>query len=681
MRFDMILTTCPFCGTGCNMYLEVIDNEIVGVTPLKEHPISKGRLCVLGRNAHRFVSHPERLKKPLKKVNGRFVEIEWDEAIKEIASRLKEIKETYGPDSIGILSSAKCTNEENYLMMKFARAVIGTNNIDHCARLCHASTVTGLAASFGAGAMTNSIPEIPHADCMLITGSNPTSQHPIISGWMMEAKKKGSKLIVIDPREIPISLQADLYLQIKPGTNIAMFNGLANVIIEKGLADIDFIKSRTEGFEEFKQKVKEYTLERVSEITGVAPELIEQAAVMYGSAESAMIFYAMGITQHRSGTDNVKSIANLALLTGNVGRPSSGVNPLRGQNNVQGACDMGALPNVLTGYRATTDEKARRFFEDHWGTSIPEKPGLTIVEMTNAAHEGNLKAMLIMGENPAVTDPNITHVKEALEKLDFLAVIDIFLTETAQLADLVLPAASFAEKEGTFTNTDRRVQRVRKAINPLGESKPDWEIICMLANEMGASGFDFSSPNEIMDEIRQVTPQYKGISYDRLDNGESLQWPCPDENHPGTQYLHAKEFPRGRGKFFALDHQQPHELPSEDYPFTLTTGRVPFHWHSGSVTRRIEPLHNEVPTGFVDISEEDAKKLGIKTGDIVTITSRRGSIKVKAHVSDGIRPGIVFVPMHFIECAANILTDNKGLDPIAKIPELKVSAVNIRKDN
>ncbi len=681
MRFDMILTTCPFCGTGCNLYLEVVDNEIVGVSPAKEHPVSRGRLCVLGRNAHRFVSHPERLKKPLKKVNGKFVEINWNEAIKEIASRLQHVKESYGPDAIGILSSAKCTNEENYLMMKFARAVIGTNNIDHCARLCHSSTVSGLAASFGAGAMTNSIPEIPDTDCMLITGSNPTSQHPIISAWMMEAKERGAKLIVIDPRKVPISQFADLYLPIKPGTNIALFNGIAKVIIDRNLADMDFVSSRTEGFDEFIEKVRDFDLNTVSEVTGVDPKLIEEAALMYGSSEKAMIFYAMGITQHISGTDNVRTIANLAMLTGNVGRPSTGVNPLRGQNNVQGACDMGALPNVLTRYRPVTDELARKEFEALWGVTLPPNVGLTLTEMTNAAYEGNLKAMLIMGENPAVTDPNLNHVKAGLRNLEFLVVIDIFLTETAQLADFVLPAATFAEKNGTFTNTDRRVQLVNKAVDPVGEARADWEIICMLANAMTSNGFDFSSPEEIMKEIREVTPQYRGITYERLRKGESLQWPCPDETHPGTPYLHKDGFPRGKGKFFAVDHKEAHELPDENYPFILTTGRVPFHWHSGSVTRRIESLNKEVPTGTVDINEEDAKILGIHDGDVVSISSRRGTIKVQARISKAIKKGIVFVPMHFVECAVNELTDNKYLDPIAKIPELKVTAVNLRKEN
>ncbi|MBW1974194.1 MAG: formate dehydrogenase subunit alpha [Deltaproteobacteria bacterium] len=681
MPFDIVQTTCPFCGTGCNMYLEVLDDEIIGVNPVRKHPVSRGRLCVLGRNAHRFVRHPERLTKPLKRVDGNFVEISWEQAIDEIASRLSKVKENHGSDAIGVFSSAKCTNEENYLMMKFTRAVLGTNNVDHCARLCHASTVTGLAASFGAGAMTNSIPEISDTNCMLITGSNPTSQHPIIAGWMLEAKERGAKLIVIDPRRIPISLHADLCLPIRPGTNIALFNGLAHVIIKKGLVDEAFIKERTEGFEELEKKVQEYDPERVSKITGVDASLIEKAALMYAEAEKAMIFYAMGITQHSSGTDNVKAIANLAMLTGNVGRPSTGVNPLRGQNNVQGACDMGALPNVFSGYQPVSDDASRQKFENAWGVKLPSSPGLTVVEMTDAALRGDMKAMIIMGENPAITDPDISHVSRALDALDLLVVIDIFMTETAKHADYVLPAATFAEKDGTFTNTDRRVQRVRSALKPVGESRPDWEIICALAKALGSAGFSYESPEEVMEEIRKLTPSYAGISYGRLEAGENIQWPCPSEEHPGTPYLHKDGFPRGKGRFFGIDHVPSKELPDDKYPFIMTTGRVPFHWHSGSVTRRIDMLDREVPTGFVTISFEDAERLGIQDGDEVAVSSRRGSIRVRAMVSGDVKPGVIFVPMHFAECAANELTSHEGLDPVAKIPEFKVCPVKIEKQS
>lgn len=681
MRFDSVLTTCPFCGTGCNFFLEVFDNEVMGVSPVKWHPISRGKLCILGRNAHKFVHHLDRLTTPLKRTGNGFEKISWDQAIDEIAGRIGKIRDQYGSDAVGVLSSAKCTNEENYLMMKFARGVIGTNNVDHCARLCHASTVAGLAASFGAGAMTNSIPEISGTQCMLVTGSNPTSQHPIIAGWMIEAKERGAKLIVIDPRAVPLTSHADLFLQIRPGTNIALFNGMARVILGRGLINLDFIESRTEGLEELERKVQEYDLTRVSDITGVPGKYIEKASEIYASSDNSMIFYAMGITQHVTGTDNVKAVANLALLTGNVGKPFSGVNPLRGQNNVQGACDMGALPNVLTSYKPVGDEAARREYEAIWGCkNIPSKPGLTVVEMTDAAIRNELRGMIVMGENPAVTDPDLTHVKRALSALDLLVVIDIFMTETAQLADYVLPAATFAEKDGTFTNTDRRVQRIRKAVDPPGEAKPDWEIICHLGRALGGFSFSYDSPQDIMDEIRKLTPSYRGITYERLDQGETLQWPCPDESHPGTPYLHKDGFPRGKGRFFGVDCIAAPELPDSEYPFLLTTGRVPYHWHGGSITRRIDALNDEMPTGFVDIHPDDANRVGVRDGDLVQVSSRRGSITIRVKVSQEVKPGVVFIPMHFAECAANVLTDHKALDPVAKIPGFKVCAVKIHPD-
>jgi predicted molibdopterin-dependent oxidoreductase YjgC len=453
---------------------------------------------------------------------------------------------------------------------------------------------------------------------------------------------------------------------------------MMHILIQKGLIDEAFIQERTEGFEDVKRKVLEYPPERVRELTGISPELLERAAVMYGEADRSMIFYAMGVTQHSTGTDQVKAMGNLAMATGNLGKPSSGVNPLRGQNNVQGACDMGALPNVFSGYQQVVDPESRQKFESAWGCALPSSVGLTVVEMTNAAAAGDLKGMLIVGENPMVCDPDINHVREGLQKLDFLVVQDIFLTETARLAHIVLPAATFAEKEGTFTNTDRRVQRVRKAIEPVGESKADWEIISELARRFGASGFDYASPGEIMKEIASLTPAYGGISYERLDAGEVLHWPCPSADHPGTPILHQDRFVRGKGRFFALDHTPAVEMPDEEFPYLLNTGRVPFHFHGGSMTRRIEPLNREVPTGFVEIHPEDAARLNVSEGEMVRLTSRRGSIAITAKVTEAVSPGVIFVPMHFAECAANELTDTH-LDNDAKIPPLKVCAVRIEK--
>ena len=679
MEYKNVLTTCPYCGCGCNFYLQVLDNKLIGILPCKSHPVSQGKLCIKGLNASDFVTSKDRLTKPLIKRNGKFTDISWDEALFLVAKKLKEYKESYGPDSIAVLSSAKCTNEENYLMMKFARAVLGTNNVDHCARLCHASTVVGLVQSFGSGAMTNSIRELEDADCILVIGSNTPEQHPLIARYILRAKEKGAKIIVADPRSITLVQFADYHLRHRPGTDVALFNGMMNVILNEGLEDKEFIKERTEGIEELKEVVKKYTPEYVEQITGVPKDILVDAARTYAKAERASIIYSMGITQHTTGVDNVRSSANLAMLTGNLGKPSTGVNPLRGQVNVQGACDMGALPNVYSGYQNVVDEKAREKFGNAWKVKLPEKPGLTIIEMMNEAAKGNIKAMYIMGENPMVSDPDISHVKEGLEKLEFLVVQDIFLTETAQLADVVLPGACYAEKEGTFTSTERLVQMVRKAIEPPGESKADWEIICSLAKAMGSKEFEYVSPAEIMDEIASFTLSYGGMSYDRLQKG-GLAWPCPSKEHPGTPYLHKEKFSRanGKGKFFGIEFKEPAELPDEEYPFILSTGRIIFHFHTGTMTRRTELLNKEVPTGYVEIAPIDAARLGIGAGEFVSVQTRRGQIKTKALITERVPEGMIFIPFHFAECAANVLT-NPAFDPVAKIPEYKVCAARIEK--
>jgi formate dehydrogenase alpha subunit len=500
----------------------------------------------------------------------------------------------------------------------------------------------------------------------------------MIASKIMKAKRKGAKLIVVDPRCIPISQYADIFLQLRPGTNIALLNGMIHVLIQKGLINEKFVGERTEGFDDLEKKVREYTPERVSQITGVSAASLEEAATMYARARNGSILYAMGITQHTTGTDNVKAVANLALAAGHIGGPGTGVNPLRGQNNVQGACDMGALPNVLTGYQPVSDPVIRERFAQHWGLPIPERPGLTVVEMLEAAGGRAIRAMYIAGENPMLTDPDTRHVREGLEALRFLVVQDIFLTETASLADVVLPACSFAEKEGAFTNTDRRAQRVRKAIEPIGECKPDWLIVSELAQRMGYENFSYDSPGRISDEIRALTPSYAGITYERLDRGEVLHWPCPSEQHPGTPILHRTQFTRGKGKFFALDYTPPLELPDSDFPLLLTTGRIPFHFHGGSMTRRIERLNQEAPTGYAIINPSDALAHQVEDGLTISVTSRRGSISITARVSSEVEAGVVFIPMHFAECAANVLTDSR-LDPVSKIPEFKVCAVRIQK--
>lgn len=678
MKYENILTICPFCGAGCNFYLQNLDGEIVGVIPDKSHTVSQGKLCIKGWNAHEFVYSKDRLIKPLvKQKDGAFKEASWDEALDVVAAKFREYMKEYGPDSIGVLSSAKCINEENYLMMKFARAVLGTNNVDHCARLCHASTVIGLGASFGSGAMTNSIEELENSDCILITGSNTTEQHPLIARYIMRAKAKGAKLIVVDPRAIPLSKFAEFHLRQRPGTDVAWINGFMNVIISEGLADKTFIEERTEGYEEMAKTVSRYTPDFVETITGIPKENLIEAARTYAKADRASIVYSMGITQHTTGVDNVRSCANLAMLTGNVGKPSTGVNPLRGQNNVQGSCDVGALPNVFSGYQSVTDEKIRVKFENAWKTKLPSKPGLTVIEMINEAFSGKIKMMYIMGENPMMSDPDIGHVEEGLNNLEFLVVQDIFLTETAELADIVLPATSYAEKDGTFTSTDRRVQVMRKVIEPIGESRPDWQIICDLARKMGSEEFEYSSPSEVMDEIASLTPIYGGITYERL-NQTGLQWPCPSTDHAGTPYLHKDRFSRGKGSFAAIEFKEPAELPDEEYPLILTTGRTMFHFHTGTMTRKTKILNREVSTGYVEINPADAEKMGVASGELIGVQSRRGEIDVKAFVTEKVPQGVLFIPFHFFECAANVLT-NPALDPVAKIPEYKVCAVRIIK--
>ncbi|HHN81806.1 MAG TPA: formate dehydrogenase subunit alpha [Methanomicrobia archaeon] len=678
MKYEAVLTTCPYCGCGCKYYVEVVNGQAKRVMPCKEDPVSEGKLCIKGWNAIDFVNSPDRLTSPLIRDGDTFREATWEEAYSLITSKFKELKDTFGPSAFGLLSSAKTTNEENYLMQKFARSVIVTNNVDHCARLCHASTVAGLAAAFGSGAMTNSIPEVEDADCILITGSNTTEQHPLIGTRIYRAKERGARIILVDPRSIQLASIADIHLRQRPGTDVAWLNGIMNVIINEGLADEMFIEQRTENYDEFLEEVMHYTPEHVEEITGIPRNDLIDAARMFANAESASIIYSMGITQHTTGVDNVKSCANLAMLTGNMGKASTGVNPLRGQNNVQGACDLGALPNVFPGYQAVTDPASREKFEKAWNMheSIPETPGLTVVELLNEAADGRIKCMYIMGENPMISDPDISHVREALDALDFLVVQDIFLTETAELADVVLPGASFLEKDGTFTGTDRRVQRVRKAIEPIGSSKPDWVIISELARLMGSDQFDYESPAAIQDEIASLTPLYGGISYQRLDERGYLQWPCPTPDHEGTIYLHKGEFKRGRGHFFAVSYRPPAELPDDKYPFTLTTGRILFHFHTGTMSRRSGPLNKEVPTGYVEIHPADAAKLGIIDGQAVRVSTRRGTIDIPAYVTDRVPEETVFIPFHFKECAANLLT-NPALDPIAKIPELKVCACSI----
>lgn len=523
--------------------------------------------------------------------------------------------------------------------------------------------------------MTNSISELEFAEVIFVIGSNTTEQHPLIGMRIADAvKKHGAKLIVADPREIPIAEYASIYAPIKPGSNLAFINGILNVIINEKLMNLDFINERTEGFEDFKASIEKYTPEFVAPIAGVSEDTIREIARTYAKAKTASIVYAMGITQHITGTKNVGALANLALLTGQIGREATGVNPLRGQNNVQGACDMGALPNTLPGYQALKDERVIEKFSKVWGEGYASDFGLTLGEMMDGAIDGSIKSLFIMAENPMLSDPNLKHVEEALESLELLIVSDIFMSETAKLAHVVLPGASFIEKDGTFTNTERRVQRVRKAINPVGNSRADWVILLDLMKVMGYAG-DYSSPAEIMEEIRTLVPSYGGIAYDRLNNN-GLQWPCPDLNHPGTAYLHSGKFSRGLGRFSVNEYEASSEQPSEDYPFVLTTGRIQQHYHTGTMTRRAWALDREFPHGFMEINPADAEKLGLRQRSKIKVSSKNGSIVTEVSITDKIKPGVVFVPFHFREAAVNNLI-GRNKDAVVQIPEYKVCAVKI----
>jgi len=537
--------------------------------------------------------------------------------------------------------------------------------------------VAGLVASFGSGAMTNSIDEFEDADCVLITGSNTTENHPLIANRILHAKDKGAKVIVIDPRKTQIGDLADIYARQKLGSDVAWLNGLIHIIISEGWYDKEFVKDRTEGFEDLRAKVAEYTPERVEKISGISADTLKEIAEAYAKAENGSIVYCMGITQHTSGTDNVMSLANLAMVTGNVGKRSTGVNPLRGQNNVQGACDLGALPNVFTGYQAVINDELRAKFEKAWGVELDGKVGQTIVEMMNNAHNGQLKGMYVMAENPMLSDPDVNHVRDALKNLNFLVVQDIFMTETAELADVVLPGATYAEKDGTITNSDRTVQRCRKAIEPLGDSKADWEILTLLGQKMGISNFDYSSPEDVFKEISELTPIYGGISYDRIET-ETLHWPCPTPDHHGTLFLHSGTFSRGLGAFKAIDYRDPAEMPDNDYPMQLTTGRMMFHFHTGTMTRSSPALHKEVKESYIEINPADAEEKCITEDEKIKISSRRGEIEARAKLTSKVDKGVVFIPFHFVEGAANVLT-NPVLDPVAKIPEYKVCAVKVEK--
>jgi formate dehydrogenase alpha subunit len=589
----------------------------------------------------------------------------------------------HGPNALGTFCSAKATNEDNYLFQKFVRGVLGTNNIDHCARLCHAASVAGLQITIGSSAMSNSIAEMKDLDVLLVTGSNTSETHPVISTFLREAVvKNGAKLIVIDPRKIEMSQFADHYLQLNPGTDVVLFQALAHVIVKEDLIDQEFIQARVEGLEEYLPTLEKFTPEYAEEICGVPAGLIIKAARLYGSAEAAAIYWGMGISQSVHGTDNAISLANLALLTGNIGRPGTGLNPLRGQNNVQGCSDSGGLPNVYPGYQLVSDPAIQGKFEKYWGTQLDPEPGLTTMEMVDAAEKGAIKAYYVMGENPMMSEPDLMHARHVMEGLEFVLYQDIFMNETGEYADVVLPAVSFAEKDGTFTNSDRRVQLVRPGIKSPGEARPDWIIIQDLARRVEnilerpqSIGFEFNHPAAIWDEMAELTPSFQGITHARIEKEDGVHWPCPTPDHPGTPILFAESFPRGKGLLTPLSYRPSQELPDKDYPYILSTGRVLYHWHGGTMTRRSK-LDDIYPEALVEIHPADAEHLELISGDWVKLRSRRGEIEVKTLVSERSPQGMVFLPFHFVEAAANLLTQD-ARDPQAKIPDYKICAVAV----
>ncbi len=676
MNLESANTICPYCGCGCGLQLMLRDGQIIGIEPWKEHPVNEGANCPKGKNADKYIYDPGRLKTPLiKQENGEFREATWDEALDLIAEKFKNAT----PESFGALGSGKTTNEEGYVLQKFARVVMGTNNVEYCARYCHSATVAGLLPTVGSGVMQSSQLDLDKPDCIIIAGVNIKETFPMITKRVLRAKEKGAKIIVIDPRRSATAKYlADIHLQLKSGTDVALINAMLSIILSEALEDQAFIQSRTTGIDDFRKNISTVNIEQMADITGLPIEKIKDAALTYAKAERGCILYDEGITQHTTGGDNVASLANLALITGQIGKPGSGVNPMRGQINGEGTGDMGCLNVFYPGFKSlkTDPEGTVEFFKKAWGVeNLPAKPGL---HFTGILH--NCKYIYVVGVNPMVSAPDTNSVRKSLENLDFLVVQDIFMTETAELADVVLPATAWVEREGIFAWVDRRVQKVNKVIEPPGDAKPDWWIISKLAEKMGYHDkFNFTSSGEIFEEIRTCVPQYKGITYERLEKKVGgIQWPCPSEEHPGTPTMFTEKFntPDGLAHFQVVEYKPPAELPDEEYPYILTTGRSIFHYHTGTMTRKTDKLNDEVSSAFVQVNPNDANENGIKNGKIVTLSTRRGSIKASTRVSADVPQGMLFVPFHFADSCANILT-NPALDPGCMMPEFKVCAVKM----
>jgi formate dehydrogenase alpha subunit len=694
----MVSTTCPFCGVGCNLDLHIHDNFIFKVTSPFNSIVNKGNLCVKGRFGYDYIYANRRIKTPLirKKVQkpgartqafdlDEWREVSWDEALDYTADKLVEIYQRDGSDALATYCCAKATNEDNYLLQKMFRTLFRTNNIDHCTRLCHAGSVVALQKAIGSAAMSNTASEIMDTDVFIITGSNTAETHPIIAIQMKAAiEKNGAKLIVVDPRRVEMVNYATYWLPERPGSDVAVFSGMAHIIINEKLYNESFIESRTEFFEDFKKSMEKFTPAYVEAITGVDRNLLIDAARLFAKAKKGAIYWALGISQSTHGTDNAHSLINLALLTGNVGRLGTGLNPLRGQNNVQGASDSGAMPWQYPGYQDVDDENNAQKFEKTWNIEpggLNRNPGLTTTEILTHVKPGGVRSLFIMGEDPMMSEPNLNEAHKHMQQLEFVVVQDLFINESGAYADVFLPSTSFAEKDGTFTNTDRRVQIVRKAIDPIGNSRPDWQITCDLAKRIEeklavkiSAFWNYRHPSEVLDEMGSLVPSYAGVKYDRIQK-VGLQTPVPDESHPGTPFLYKESFPLGRAKFFSLDFQPIDDQPDDEFPLVLNTGRVLEHWHGGTLTRN-SWLDDLYPEALVEIHPTDAKKLTISDNQTVKVSSRRGEVVLRAVVTEKTTQGVIFIPFHFAEAAANLLT-NDALDPEAKIPEFKACAVKV----
>jgi formate dehydrogenase alpha subunit len=678
-------TTCPYCGVGCGVELAVREDEHLAVMAddAPTNRSSEGMLCVKGRFGTGFVHARDRIVHPMVRRDGRWHAVSWDEALDAAADGLARHRGHFGA-----LASAKATNEDAYVIQKFVRAVMGTNNVDHCTRLCHSPSVEAMLVSMGSGATSNSYTDYEQAGCLLIVGADASANHPVIAIRFRRALRRGARIVVVNPKRIELCDQADLWIQNRPGTDAMLFNAMARVILDAGLADLDFIARRTEGFEAWRASLVEATPERAAAVTGVPAEDIARAARWYARPPFAgsCLIWGMGITQHTNGIHNAHSLLNLSLVAGQLGFPGSGISPLRGQNNVQGCGDAGCIPTNLPGYQTYAPATLAKF-EARWGRRPPATPGRVVTDMVEGCLTGEVRAMYVVGENPLLSEPDLHHAEKAIGQLDVLVVQDLFLHETAERAHVFLPAAAFAEKEGTFTNSERRVQRVRKAVEPPGQARPDWWITAELARRVAArigldvgDQFTYAGATQIFDEMAGLTPFLAGMSHARLDREGGLQWPCPSPEHPGTPFLYAESFPLGKARFVpAVQTREAAELPDPDYPFVLNTGRLLYHWHGGTMTRRVEGLLALAPRLEVAVHPEDARRLGIDTGARVRVISRRGELTGHARVTEAVRSGAVFVPfVKLADSAANFLT-NSAFDPASKIPEYKVCAVRLER--